>query len=114
MHSFIDGQRSGRRRGEEREEKGVVCANATNANEIGLRVLIMPHCSSGHRHRKKDDGKIRMETAKQWVEERIVLFSIKNLCLYSQESKPLSLPSSVCHCVMPPTLIGTYGNVKEM
>ena len=49
----------------EREEEGVVCANATNANEIGLRVLIMPHCSSGHRHRKKDDGKIRLETAKQ-------------------------------------------------
>ena len=74
------------------EEEGVASANApkTNANEIGLRVLIMPHCSSGHRHRKKDDGKIRMETAKQWEEERRVLFSIKNLCSYSQEWKPLS------------------------
>ena len=87
MHSFIDGQRSGGMRGEEkrqREEKEVVCANATNANEIGLRVLIMPHWSSGHRHRKKDDGKIRMDSAKQWEEERRVLFSIKNLCSHSE------------------------------
>ena len=68
----------------------MVCANATNANEIGLRVLIMPHCSSGHRHRKKDDGKIRMGTAKQWEEERRVLFSIMSLCFYSSEWKPLS------------------------